>query len=269
MWSESFRPFWLVLAAVTFTAAASLTAASTKPHGTPAKAVACSAAADLARLDHVMNRMARRLAAGDPISIVALGSSSTAGAGASSEDHTYPSRLAKELQKLFPGRSIVVLNRGVNGEEAADMVARLDDTVLADKPDLVLWQVGTNAVLRDQDLQSVGALIHDGLVRLKASGADVVLMDPQFAPEVIGTAEIGGMVSLIAARAKQDDVGLFRRYAIMQNWREASGIPFETFISPDHLHMNDWGYGCIAKILAGAIAGVAASPIRTAVAAAR
>ena len=24
-------------------------------------------------------------------------------------------------------------------------------------------------------------------------------------------------------------------------------MPFETFVSPDELHMNDWSYGCVAK----------------------
>ena len=106
-------------------------------------------------------------------------------------------------------------------------------------------------------------------MRLKASGADVVLIDPQFAPRVIAKAKIESMVSLIATLAKQDNVDLFRRFAVMQSWREASGIPFETFVSPDNLHMNDWGYGCVAKILAGAIADAASRPVLTAGAIAR
>jgi acyl-CoA thioesterase I len=264
--TKPFRPFWLALTAVTFAATVSFGPALTGPLAT---AVTCSAPADLARLDRALDRTTRRLAAGLPITIVAIGSSSTAGAGASTPDHSYPSRLAVELQQLFPGHPITVLNRGVNGEEASDMLARLDQTVLVENPDLVLWQVGTNAVLRDYDLQPAGAAIHEGLLRLKASGADVVLIDPQFAPRVIAKAEIEGVVSLIATLAKQDNVDLFRRFAVMQNWREASGIPFETFVSPDNLHMNDWGYGCVAKILASAIADAASRPVLTAGAIAR
>jgi acyl-CoA thioesterase I len=132
-----FRPFWLALAAVTFTATATLSAALTDPS---LSTVTCSAPADLARLDRALDRTTRRLAAGLPITIVAIGSSSTAGAGASSPDHSYPSRLAVELQQLFPGHPITVINRGVNGEEASDMLTRLDQTVLSEKPDLVLWQ---------------------------------------------------------------------------------------------------------------------------------
>jgi lysophospholipase L1-like esterase len=264
--TKPFRTFWLALTAFAFSGTASLSPASAAPF---ASTVTCPTPADLAGLNSPLDRTARRLATGLPVTIVAIGSSSTAGAGASSPDHSYPSQLAVELQQLFPGRLITVLNRGVNGEEASDMLARLDRTVLAEKPDLVLWQVGSNAVLRDSDLQPVGAAIHEGLARIKASGADVVLIDPQFAPETLAKAEIKGMVTLIASLAKQDNVDLFRRFAVMQNWREASGISFETFISPDGVHMNDWGYGCVAKILAHVIANAASRPILTAAAIAR
>src|SRR5262249_46787554 len=46
------------------------------------------------RLDFPLPHTARKIAAGEPITIVALGSSSTAGAGASSSAAAYPSRLA-------------------------------------------------------------------------------------------------------------------------------------------------------------------------------
>src|SRR5262249_58911519 len=92
----------------------------------------------------------RRLAAGKPIKIVALGSSSTFGAGASPSAASYPSRLAEELARRFPASEITVLNRGVNGDEIGGMLARLDGAVIAEKPDLVVWQLGTNSLLRDR-----------------------------------------------------------------------------------------------------------------------
>jgi acyl-CoA thioesterase-1 len=257
-----------VLTAVTFVATGSvgptLAIPLASPKTTTVTATACSTPTDLARLDRRLSRTTQRLAAGLPITIVAVGSSSTAGVGASSPARTYPNQLAADLTKLFPDHPIEVLNRGVNGDETSDMLARFDHDVFAEKPDLVLWQVGTNSVLRDRDLGMASVAIHEGLVRLKASGADVVLIDPQFAPKVIAKAEIKGMNRLLAALAKQDNVNLFHRFAIMQNWHEAAGIPFETFVTPDDVHMNDWGYGCVAKILAGAIADAASRPTVTA-----
>lgn len=214
----------------------------------------CSAPKDVTRLVHPLKRTAARIAAREPVTIVAIGSSSTAGAGASTPAAAYPSRLAVELQRLYPGRPITVLNRGVNGEEVNEMLARFETSVMAENPDLVLWQVGTNAVLRSSPLAAASILIREGVRRLKAAGADVVLIDPQFAPKVIAKPEAEVMVGLLATAAKEASVDLFQRFEVMRYWHEDEDIPFSVFITPDELHMNDWGYGCVAKLLGGAIA---------------
>jgi len=237
-------------------------AALTSPAPRPA---ACVIAAEQVRFDVPLVRMARLLASGKPIKIVALGSSSTFGAGASTSAASYPSRLAEELSRHFPGPEITALNRGVNGEEAANMLARLDTAVIAEKPDLVLWQAGTNSVLRDKAVSPHASLLHEGLTRLKATGADVVLIDPQYAPRVIAKPNIDEMVSLIAAVAKAEHVGLLHRFDLMRHWYQSERLPFETFVSPDGLHMNDWSYACLAKALGMAIAEAATRPTATAV----
>ena len=235
-------------------------AALTSPAPRPA---ACVIAAEQVRFDVPLVRMARLLASGKPIKIVALGSSSTFGAGASTSAASYPSRLAEELSRHFPGHEM--LNRGVNGEEAANMLARLDTAVIAEKPDLVLWQAGTNSVLRDKVVSPHASLLHEGLTRLKATGADVVLIDPQYAPRVIAKPNIDEMVSLIATVAKAEHVGLLHRFDLMRHWYQSERLPFETFVSPDGLHMNDWSYACLAKALGVAIAEAATRPTATAI----
>jgi acyl-CoA thioesterase-1 len=235
----------------------SLLAAAPTPAATNASAPRCVAPTDLTRLDLPLTRIARRLAAHRLVMIVALGSSSTAGAGASSAEATYPSRLMAELARRFPTQSIIVLNRGISGERAVDMLARFDDSVAAERPDLVLWQLGTNAVLAGYEHSKSDALIHEGIRRIKAIGADVVLIDPQFAPKVIAQPEINDMIELISSAAKQESVDVFHRFALMRHWHDVDGIPFEAFLSADGLHMNDWGYNCFAKALADAIADAA------------
>src|SRR5215470_12447504 len=166
----------------------------------PSPRATCHAPTDLIRLVYPLTRTAQRLAAGAPVTIVAIGSSSTAGAGASSPNASYPSRLAVELKQRFPRSRITVINRGINGEEVRVMLARFQTSVIAEKPDLVLWPAGT--------------LIQDGVKQLKAIGADVVLMDPQYAPRVIDKPEIEGMLNLMSAAAKDASVDLFPRFAI-------------------------------------------------------
>ncbi|MEA2979126.1 MAG: acyl-CoA thioesterase, partial [Alphaproteobacteria bacterium] len=146
-------------------------------------ATACYAPADLVRLVNPLKRVAQRIAGGQPLTIVAIGSSSTAGAGASSPAMSYPSRLEAELKTLFPRADITVVNRGVNGEESRDMLTRFDRDVIAQNPDLVLWQVGSNSVLRDRPLEEANSSLRDGLKRLRETGMDVVLINPQYAPK--------------------------------------------------------------------------------------
>src|SRR5262245_17548438 len=254
--------FALVPAQAQTAGSGAIAAAMQGPPQAPAASqpATCRVTADQAHFDFPLPHTARKLASGQPIKIVALGSSSTYGAGASTSAAAYPSRLAEELTRRFPGHEFIMLNRGVNGEEVTDMLARLESAVIAEQPDLVLWQVGTNSVLRDKALEPHAGLLHEGLARLKATGADVVLIDPQYAPRVIAKAGCDGMVSLIAATAKAEHVGVFHRFELMRHWHQVQRLPFETFVSEDGLHMNDWSYGCLAKALGMAIADAAMRP---------
>jgi acyl-CoA thioesterase-1 len=224
----------------------------------------CDTPLDLIRFANPLSHVAEKLNSGEPITVVAIGSSSTAGAGASSPAKSYPSQLAVEFKRLFPTHSITVLNRGANGEEVADMIKRFDKAVVAAKPDLVLWQLGTNSVIRDHMFNDHGAAIRDGLNKIRSTGADVVLIDPQFTPKVIAKLEAEHMVELIATTAKVENVDLFRRFDVMKRWREADHMAFESFVSPDGLHLNDWSYACIAKGLGRAIAEAAERPVMSA-----
>jgi acyl-CoA thioesterase-1 len=68
------------------------------------------------------------------------------------------------------------------------------------------------------------------------------------------------MINLIAAASQRERIDLFHRFSIMRHWHEVVSMPFEAFLSPDQLHMNDWSYGCLAKLLANSIADAVSRP---------
>jgi acyl-CoA thioesterase-1 len=235
-------------------------AVATAPAAKPA-APRCVVPPDYARFDLPLRRTARQLAAGKPIKIVAIGSSSTYGAGASHPYNSYPSRLAAELAREFVDHEFTVLNRGVNGDRAKDMLARFQRGVIAERPDLVLWQVGTNSLFSGDPIQPHRSLLHGGIVRLKATGADVVLIDPQYAPRVLARPNFKTMLGILEQTARVETVNLFRRFALMRHWHQVERMPFEAFLSSDELHMNDFSYACVARALGGAISEALIRPV--------
>jgi lysophospholipase L1-like esterase len=204
------------------------------------------AAKSMGSLPHV----AGKLAAGEPVVIVAFGSSSTAGYGTTSPEFTYPSRLAGQLRRQYPSADITVVNRGKGGEDAPQMMKRLQVEVLDMKPDFVIWQVGTNAVLRNLDPDETAKLVEEGVARIQAAGADLVLVDPQYSPKVNEHAESASrMVKLLGKVAQLRHVGVFPRFEVMRQWHESQALPIDSFVIADGLHMNDWGYACFAQLL--------------------
>jgi lysophospholipase L1-like esterase len=204
-------------------------------------------APSMGSLPHV----AGKLAAGQPVVIVAFGSSSTQGWGSSSPEFTYPNRLAAQLHRQYPGADITVLNRGVGGEDAPEMMKRLQTAVIDVKPDLVIWQVGTNAVLRNLDPADTAKLVSDGIARIQEEAdADIVLVDPQYSPAMIKHSESASqMVRFLGRVAHLHHVGIFPRFEVMRQWHDQQDLPVDSFTIADGLHMNDWGYACFAQLL--------------------
>jgi lysophospholipase L1-like esterase len=237
--------------------AAAATIVLTPPGRTAVSAIdRCGAGDEIATFARPLPHVERRIAMGGTLTIVALGSSSTSGVGASSLDNAYPSRLAMALDGRFPELWVRVVNRGVPGEEAVAMAARIDRDVLAEHPDLVIWQVGTNAVLRDSDATTIGGAVRAGIDRIKAAGADVMLMNPQYAPAMLQHEHYREMLRELDAVAYAEDVPLFPRFAIMRHWAEDGRMPLGMMLSPDRLHMTDVSYDCLAREIGASIDGI-------------
>jgi acyl-CoA thioesterase I len=212
----------------------------------------CLAANRGISLGVALPRTAARLKAGDPFRIVALGSSSTRGLGVLSGNATYPEVMRRELGALQPGARIEAINSGRIGERIPGTVARLPQDVLAHRPDLVIWQLGTNDVVWSRQTNELKDLVVSGVRALKTSSADVILMDLQYAPMVLASAQASAMQAMISEVAREQRVGLFSRFALMRRAIEA-GVAPGALVSWDRLHNSAAGYECIGRALARAI----------------
>lgn len=186
------------------------------------------------------------------IHVLAIGSSSTVGVGATSPAAAYPVRLEGELEKLFPGIEIEVSNRGLSGEIAAGQADRIKNTIAEVEPDLVIWQVGTNDALARVDIDSFAQSLDETIKWIVAHRIDVVLVDPQYTASLARDEHYAQIVKTIQDVARKDGVPLVLRYEAM---RYLSSQPTTNgrYLARDQFHLNDLGYRCMAEHVARAI----------------
>jgi lysophospholipase L1-like esterase len=207
--------------------------------------------------------VAARIAAQGTLRITAFGSSSTEGIGATSKDRCYPVRLQAALESTLPkGVSVVVMNRGIGGEDVDDMMARLP-AIIAEKPDLVIWQTGSNDSLRSVRLDHFIAETRDGIARMQGAGIDVMLMEPQLSQRLAHTEGSDAFLTAVRAISAQMHVLDIRRYDLMKQWLASGTLTYTQLMSNDFLHMTDGGYELLAQSVAATIlanSGAAAGP---------
>lgn len=184
--------------------------------------------------------------------ILAIGSSSTEGIGASAPGFTYPAQLQLRLATLL-GRPVEVDNAGIGGETIAATVVRLK-AALTTKPDLVIWQVGTNDAVIGEDEGSFRASLLDGVSAIRAAKIPFVLLDPQFYPGLKDAARYEQYVQIIDDTGQSSGAAVFARYAMMKEWEAQSDSLLRAMLSKDAFHMSDRGYGCLAQDLAADLA---------------
>ena len=222
--------------------------------GTPAEA--CLAVNRDLSLGARLPRTSARLKSSERLLIVAIGSSSTVGLWVLRSAATYPEVMRAELVRLRSNAEIKVVNSGRIGDTIEGNLARFQRDVFSHRPDLVVWQLGTNDVAwgGHPDTQLKNRVLQ-GVQMLKASGADVILMDLQYAPMVLASPYYSKMEAIISEVAREEKIGFFSRFALMRKSIEA-GVSPGALVSWDGLHHTAEGYDCIGRALARSVSNI-------------
>ena len=225
-------------------------AAAPKSDEPPPLSAQCQApASDIAAPEPLPN-FAAVLAAKKKARILAIGSSSTFGVGATSRSRNYPSQLREILAKALKGVDVEIINRGISGEVAATTADRLRTEVALNRPDLVLWQLGTNDALSRVPPEQFEATVRSTIAWLKADKIDVVLVGLQYTPKLARDKNYEEIRDTLFKISAQEGVLYIRRYDAMRFISQARAAPV---LAPDEFHLNDLGYRCMAEHVAQAV----------------
>ena len=196
-------------------------------------------------------RLAKRLRNNNKPVVLAVGSSSTWGVGASRRTKAYPAQLERILEKAWVGADVDVINRGVSGEVAAVTADRLLILAGEYRPDLVLWQLGTNdAVLRVR-VEDFANTVSKTIRLLRAASIDVVLVGLQYTPKWARDTHYFAIRDTLYKIAREEKVLYVRRYAAMEFIARSKSK--QRMMARDNFHLNDLGYQCMAEHVAQAV----------------
>lgn len=210
---------------------------------------------DDAKLPHVAKRVAvdRRLV------VVALGSSSTLGSGASAPAAAWPLRLEADLRRRLPGVDVTVHNRGRARDDAENMVRRLPSDVLGLKPDIVVWETGTAEAMRHREVEVFSEHLQAGIDLIVRAGADVMLVTPQYSRETARLIAYQPYIDAMNSIGMRREVLLFPRFEVMRHWVESGQMQLDNVTPAQATATADRVYDCLGRQVARVI--VRAMPV--------
>ena len=188
-------------------------------------------------------------AGAQPLRVVAIGSSSTQGAGASRPAYSYVSQLGARLNTVWPSRTEVI-NRGVGGDKLADIVARAPQDLYALHPNLVILQTGMNDALQGVPVAEYKTQLLHFVREIRARRIPVILVDNQYLPDRVGTAEYRAIQGATHEVASTTGSALVSRYGLSVKLQTEAHLAASALLSDDGLHPNDVMHACTASALA-------------------
>jgi len=170
--------------------------------------------------DSKLNRVRKSIEEHKKLTILVLGSGSSALPGPDGAAKSYPGRLDEVLKKRFPDVAVSVITLAKSRQTAADMVQSLKKALAESKPDLVVWQTGTVDAMAGVDPESFRASLDQGIDDVAKAGADLILMNMQYSPRTETMIALGSYADVMRVVSRDRDVPLFDRREIMRYWND-------------------------------------------------
>jgi hypothetical protein len=201
--------------------------------------------------DSALQRVSAAVQQKQPIKIVVVGTGSSLLPGQDGVNVSYPARLEAALKRRLPSINATVVAFAKPRQTAAEMSKRLEKLSLDEKPTLVIWQTGTFDAMRGVDADEFRSSIADGVETVQAKGADVILVNMQYSPRTESMLAVGGYADNMRWVAREREVPLFDRQAIMRHWNDTGSI--DLYAATKDVSIAKRVHDCVGRALASLI----------------
>jgi hypothetical protein len=133
---------------------------------------------------------------------------------------------------------------------AALMATALRRALAGRKYQLVVWQTGTVEAVHKVPPEEFVRTLDEGAETVRAVGADLVLVDPQFSRMLQGHANLAPYLEAMQAVAKRQQALLFRRFDLVRHWVETGELDLESATKPDRVRTAALLNTCLGESLA-------------------
>lgn len=172
----------------------------------------------------------------------------------------FPVQMARTLQSAIPGLQVDVSFRGGRGMPSSEMLSEIGRALSPDAYQLVLWQTGTVEAVRNSPPGEFAQILSEGVEKIEAAGANLVLIDPQYSRFLQTNSNIDPYIQALQQAATMPGVVLFRRYDVMRAWVGEGRLDLERVPKADRKRTVEMLHHCLGTLLGRLIlAGAKAS----------
>ena len=217
----------------------------------------CPVPENLALRDMPLPAVKRAVAAGGGLTVLVMGGAAMAGKAAGDTALTLPARLEAALGAALPGVAVRVVDGSVPRATAESGVQTMARVLGEIRPSLVIWAAGAREAVLGLDVEPYVAALQQGIQAVQKAGADLILLDMQYAPSITRIANLAPFRAALAGTAASHDVPLLERYELMMRWNDDGLLNLDARDSEERRMVARKLFGCLAQALAAPIAAAA------------
>jgi lysophospholipase L1-like esterase len=195
-----------------------------------------------------LKRVSKAVKDRQQLHIVIVGTGSSTLGGPEGNQQAYPARLESALKTRLPDVDVKVSTHAALRQTAANMALELKKIMAEHKPALIVWQTGTVDAMRGIEPDEFGAVVNEGVEKIRSAGADVILMNMQYSPRTETMIAVAPYAENLRWVSQQRNVPLFDRLGIMRHWSDI-GI-FDFYTATKAFAVAQRVHECIGRALA-------------------